>query len=115
TTAAPMTNSPAPNTRLAAPAAAAPAAKTSILVPKEVMDKAPCAPYSEIVGRAEETRARPALAIKAPAPTNAIAAPKATIPTAPAVNAGPITEAPTARPAIAATSPTIIATAGAPA
>ena len=68
-----------------------------------------------MVGSTPATMASPTLASSAPVETSNIATPKATRPTAPAVNAGPSAAAPRASPAIAATIPTIQPIASGPA
>ena len=68
-----------------------------------------------MVGSTPATMASPTLASSAPVETSDIATPKATRPTAPAVNAGPSAAAPRASPAIAATMPTIHPIASGPA
>ena len=104
--AAPTTTKPAPRTIHAAPATAAPAPKTIMPAPRTAIAAAPCMPYCVMTGRTDATTARAALAINAPVATNTMATPKAIIPTAPAVNAGPKAAAPAASSAMAATIPT---------
>ena len=116
------TSNPAPRTRDAAPATAAPIAKAYKLTPNATIEIAPCNPYCTIVGRIEATNERAVAANIAatptsanPTPTRAIAPPNAINPTAPAVNDVPSKAAPTASKAIAATIPIITAIAPQPA
>ncbi|CIW14416.1 Uncharacterised protein [Streptococcus pneumoniae] len=112
---APATKAPAPKTSNPAPATRAPAPRTSIAPPNAIKAIDDVKPYSEITGNCTANRAKPTETAYTPTPINAIAAPKAKIPTAPAVKAGPKNANTAASAAIPIAIPTIVKIAPAPA